>query len=267
MNYVNWIDSHCHPHLLEVDLQEEAIKQAIEKNIQMLCVAVDLGDYEKLAQFASKFSEHVWIALGSHPLHEVDSNFDSMWRQLKEHVKADKRVIAIGETGFDFQGDYKKQRKLFEKHVEAACENDLPIILHTRDSEQETMAAIKDAAAHYKNLKGVFHCFTGSIELAEFAVEMGWMISFSGIVTFKNAKSLQEVAMHLDKHNLLDYVLIETDAPYLAPQPMRGKVNMPAYVAYVGEFLAQLYGKSENEFANLLKNNFNRLFNIKEVQV
>lgn len=267
-----WIDSHCHPHLLnfenkqnddnnsnsQLQNQHLAIKRALDLGIKMLCVAVDIKDYEVLKSFNQTFPDSTWIGLGQHPLHEEMNEQD--WHNLARLVKEDKNIIAVGETGFDFQGDLKKQRKAFEQHVEIACENNLPIILHTREMEAETKKAIIDAKKHFPNLKGVFHCFTGSIDLAEFAIEMEWMISFSGIITFKSANNLREVATHLYKNNWLDNVLIETDCPYLAPMPMRGKQNEPGYVQYVGEFLAQFFQKGIKEFAVLIENNFNKLF-------
>lgn len=257
-----WIDSHCHPHLLPEGDDILAIQEAIAADIKMLCVATKLSDYKILCEYKKQFPENIMIALGQHPL-ECCSDGAQMhvdWSEFANIVAQDKNIIAIGETGLDINGDLKQQNKIFQKHVEIACMNNLPIILHTREVEEATKSAIKEAARNYKNLKGVFHCFTGTIDLAEFAIQMGWMISFSGIVTFKNAHSLREVAKHLYDFGYLDHVLIETDTPYLAPQAVRGKINKPSYVAYVGQFLAQIFQMPESDFAQLTTRNFEKLF-------
>lgn len=263
-----WIDSHCHPHLLDEHLQEQVIKTAIAEHIKMLCVSVELSDYEILSKLSKKFCENLFFSIGQHPLHnDYKKGFD--WNYIKNILEQEfknskeSKIVALGETGFDFQGDFKVQRENFEKHVELASDYNLPIILHTRDCEKETKAALIDAKKHFPNLKGVFHCFTGSIDLAEFAIEIGWMISFAGIITFKNAQQLKDVAAYLNKNNLLDNLLIETDSPYLAPVPFRGKTNEPSYVKYIGKFLSDFFGKDETDFASLIKVNFNKLFNTK----
>ena len=263
MNKIRWIDSHCHPHLF-LDKREnydmELLKEAIEENIRLLCVGVELSDYEMLSKYAKLFPQNVNIALGHHPMNENIANEE--WELFANIVSKDLNIVAIGETGFDFQGDMQKQHMMFEKHIEIAKIRDLPIVLHSRDMEEKTKEAIKLAKRSYNNLRGVFHCFTGSIELADFAIEMGWYISFSGIITFKNAHLLSAVALHLFKNNKLDSILIETDAPYLAPQPMRGKPNKPLYIKYIGEFLAHLFELEPAVFAQKVEANFNRFLNI-----
>ncbi len=260
MEQIRWIDSHCHPHLIvdALDGDKLALDEAVKHGIRMLCVSVEIGDYQKLAEYKKLHPYYVSFSLGQHPLHEYE-NVD--WGKLESLVAADKNIVAVGEIGFDFNRDLNIQHNSFEAQAHVALEHNLPIILHTRDSgdgkiEAATQAAIKNASGTY----GVFHCFTGSIALAEFAIENGWYISFSGIITFKNANNLREVAQHLANNGCLDKILIETDSPYLAPFPMRGKVNCPSYVKYVGEFLADLLEQDRAAFAKQIEKNYDSLF-------
>lgn len=266
MNKICWVDSHCHPHLSRedgtYDYDVQILNEAVKENIKLLCVAVELSDYEVLSKYAKLFANNIHIALGHHPLNDNLSERD--WELFADIVHKDEKIVAIGETGFDSKGDIKLQNIMFEKHIEIAKKRDLPIVLHSRDMEAETKLAISLAKNSYPNLRGVFHCFTGSIELADFAIEMGWYISFSGIVTFKNAQAVREVALHLFNHNKLDSILIETDSPYLSP--LRGKPNKPAYVKHVGEFLANLFNLEHAVFAAQVEDNFNRLFNIQRIE-
>ena len=264
MNEICWIDPHCHPHLIvdELDSDLDAIKEAVDAGTRMMCVSVDLSNYAKLAEYKRIYPEYVKFSLGQHPLHETDS---VDWAEFANLVANDKNILAIGETGFDFQGSLDRQIYSFRQQAEIACKHDLPIILHTRDAgdgsiEQVTRDEITNIAKIHKNLFGVFHCFTGSIDLAEFALENGWYISFSGIITFNNAKNLRETALKLFKNHGLDKLLIETDSPYLAPQPVRGKVNKPSYVAYIGEFMADLLSVNRKDFAKQIEQNFDVLF-------
>lgn len=243
-----WIDSHCHLHYAT---DFDMAKDALENNIKhLMCVATKVSDYETLKALKKQYSNFINISLGQHPCDINDPNFN--YKNFEEIVKTDKNIIAIGETGFDIQGDLKMQRKFFDLHAEIANKFELPIILHTRDVEEETISALKNWPA----LKGVFHCFTGSAKLADFAQEIGWKISFSGIVTFKSAEYLRDIA----KNILLENMLIETDAPFLAPVPMRGKPNKASYVKYVGEFIASLLNKKNEDFAKIMETNYFNLF-------
>lgn len=248
------IDSHCHLQYWKDDFAlQEVIKEAIDSNVShMLCVATAISEYGRLKEIKAMSPEHISLSLGAHPL---DGDLASVDWHLFEELLKDQDIIAIGETGFDFKEDLKSQRFGFEKHMELAHKYDLPIILHTREAEAETKEALKEA-----NVRGVFHCFTGSIDLAEFAVMHGWSISFSGIITFKNANALREVALHLKKNGALSSILVETDAPYLAPQEFRGKQNKPAYVRSTANFIADLFEISHEEFAMLTVRNFHNLF-------
>ena len=174
-----------------------------------------------------------------------------------EKVIENPKLIAFGETGLDFYRSiqYKqKQIEIFEAHIEASKIYNLPLIIHQRNSEEEIVKVLKKFKND--NLKIVFHCFTGSKKLLEYCIENQFYISLSGIVTFKNANTLREIIRNVS----LDHLLIETDSPYLAPVPMRGKSNEPSYVRYTGEYLAEFYSMSKNSFFELTDNNFYKLF-------
>ena len=178
------------------------------------------------------------------------------YKEIDKIIKNPK-LIALGETGLDFyhSNQYKeKQIEVFEAHIEASKIYDLPIIIHQRDSEEEIIKILNKFKND--NLKIVFHCFTGSKKLLEFCIENKYYISLSGIVTFKNANSLREIILNAS----LDHLLIETDSPFLAPVPMRGKSNEPSFVKYTGEFLAKFYSMTKENFFELTDSNFYKLF-------
>lgn len=230
----------------------DAVAQAIENGeiSHMLCVGVDLGEYEAIKKIKAKNPENVFLAIGEHPLND---NLDKVdWQKLRDLVANDKEIIAIGETGFDFQGDFKVQNEAFDIHAQLALDHSLSIILHTRNSDQQAADALK----RWKDVRGVLHCYTGSVELAKLAIDHGWKVSFSGILTYKNAEDIRTLAKALP----IESLLIETDAPYLAPQVVRGKMNTPLYVKYIGEFLANLLGMEQNDLAKILRDNFFDLF-------
>ena len=189
-----------------------------------------------------------------HPDHESDAEpTEELLVELAEHPK----VIAIGETGLDYfrlKGDLEWQRTRFRTHIRAARKCRKPLIVHTREAAQDTLRLMDEEGA--AEAGGVMHCFTESLEVARAAIEMNFYISFSGIVTFKNATSLKDVARHIP----LDRILIETDSPYLAPVPYRGKLNQPAYVKHVAEEIAALRGISLEEVGRATTDNFRRLF-------
>jgi TatD DNase family protein len=242
-----WADSHAHPHF------EPFCYDSIESLdiAYVMCVATAFDQFEQLLELKKKSSK-VFISLGEHPLNELLEKIDIKF--LEDKIKS---IDAVGEIGFDSNGDFKAQRIAFDIQADCAAKNNLPIILHTRNAESETISAIKNFGKG--GLKGVFHCFTGSLELAEFAIEMGWKISFSGIVTFKNAEDIRKIASFLFEHHK-ESILIETDAPYLAPVPFRGRANRVEYVKYVGEFLADFLKADRLDFAKLIKDNFLELF-------
>lgn len=256
------IDSHCHLHLLDLSTFENDLSQvlveAIEAGVEhFLCVSVDLEDYSKLCQIAENYPA-ISISVGLHPNSEVAVEPDvEMLCKLASHPAC----IAIGETGLDYyrvseKNSLENQRNRFRTHIKAALSTNKPIIIHTRQAAEDTLELMKEEKA--KEVGGVMHCFGESWEIAEQALEQNFYISFSGIITFKNAEELRKVAMQVP----LDRILIETDCPFLAPVPYRGKQNHPALVKYVALMLSELHQVSYEEIAKRTTDNFYRCFNL-----
>lgn len=256
-----YVDSHCHinfPELAE-RLPEIFAKMAENQVKHALCVSVDLPDFPQVLQLAERYPQ-VYASVGVHPDYEdtPEPTVDELLR-LANHD----RIVAIGETGLDYyrlQGDLEWQRKRFRTHIRASRACRKPLIIHTRAASEDTLRIMKEEGAGplEGGAGGVMHCFTESLAVAQAAMEMGFYISFSGIVTFKNAKELQEVARAVP----LERMLIETDSPYLAPVPFRGKRNEPGYVRHVAEFLADLKQVPLAQLAQQTSHNFYRLFSI-----
>lgn len=247
-----FIDSHCHLDKLKISPQE-ALSQAQQAGVShFLCVGVSLDAYPRMRDKTESFS-NVYRSVGVHPLHDdlrVDADL------LRQFAKDDK-VIAIGETGLDYfyaKETKAEQRLAFETQAELAVELNKPVIIHTRDAREDTLAIIRDKGLDKPG--GVLHCFTESWEMAKAAIDMGFYISISGIVTFRNADELRDVVRKLP----LDRLLIETDSPYLAPVPHRGKENQPAYVKDVAQFIASLKSVSVEQLAQQTSDNFFALF-------
>ncbi|MBI4938845.1 MAG: TatD family hydrolase [Nitrosomonadales bacterium] len=249
------VDSHCHldfPELAEI--LDEVLANMRQGGVShALCVGVTLENFPRIRQLVER-QEQLYASVGVHPDHELDAEpTQAMLVQLAQHP----RVVAIGETGLDYfrlKGDLEWQRARFRTHVRAARESRKPLIVHCREAAQDTLRILAEEGA--SEAGGVMHCFTESLEVAQAAMEMNFLISFSGIVTFKSAISLKEVARRIP----LERMLIETDAPYLAPAPYRGKLNQPAYVKYVAEEIAKLRGIPLEEVARVTTDNFCRLF-------
>ncbi|GEA49558.1 deoxyribonuclease [Vibrio inusitatus NBRC 102082] len=252
-----FVDSHCHLDKLNYqDLHTgvaDVVAKAEEANVkQLLSVGVTLDAFPKMMELITRFPQ-VHASAGVHPL-DVESAFDL--EQLRSFAKHEK-VIAIGETGLDFH--YKPETKnlqieRFEQQVALAVEVNKPLIIHTRQARSETLAILREGGA--AKCGGVIHCFTEDQAFAEAAMELGFYISVSGIVTFRQAIELKEVVKNLP----LDRLLIETDSPYLAPVPHRGKENQPAYVVEVASYIAQLKGLSLGQVAEKTTQNFTDLF-------
>jgi TatD DNase family protein len=251
------IDSHCHLHLINYqqlgDSLESVLLRAKEAGVsEMLCVSTTLVDRAEILKIAE--NTPVYASIGLHPNEVVDKEPSvEELLALADHPK----IIAIGETGLDYysaeeNNHYQKER--FIHHIAAAKASAKPLIIHTRQARQDTLAVLKAEKA--SDVGGVMHCFTEDWETAKKAMEMNFYISLSGIVTFKNAVELQDIAKKMP----LDRLLIETDSPYLAPIPHRGKVNQPCYVRLVAEYIAALRGISLEDVARQTTNNFRRLF-------
>lgn len=252
-----FIDSHCHlnyPGL--ADRQEAVLERARAAGVSaMLNISTRSSEWEAVIGVAEREPD-VFAAVGVHP-HEADLHPDLTSETLVERARHP-RVVGIGESGLDFhydRSDRDRQRASFRAHIAAARESGLPIIVHTRDAEGDTHAILAEEMGK-GSFQGLLHCFTGSRNLAEQALELGLSISLSGIVTFKNARDLQEIAKAIP----LDRLLIETDAPFLAPVPHRGRTCEPAFVADTARFLAELRGESLDEFAGATSANFRGLF-------
>lgn len=251
-----WVDSHCHLDLPELaGCLPEVLASMREKNVvAALTIAVNLEDFPRVLALA-EHSERLYASVGIHPEYADarEATEDELCR-LAQHPK----ILGIGETGLDYywQKDQPEwQRQRFRTHIRAARRVGKPLIVHTRDAATDVIRILREEGADA--VGGVMHCFTENWEIAAAALELGFYLSFSGIVTFKNAAQVKEVARKCP----LDRLLIETDAPYLAPVPYRGKRNQPAYVAHVGEEIAHLRGLDAAEISSATCANFCRLFN------
>ena len=251
------IDSHCHLNFdsLTNDFNS-IIQRAKENNITaILSINTNPDEFESHYQLIKKY-QSLFISYGLHPGNVNSSNIPTI-HSLKLYCEFE-QVIGIGETGLDFyhSKEYKsEQYKSFENHIECSYETNLPLIIHQRNSEKEIIDILNNYQKH-KPLKIVFHCFTGSEKLKSFCLDNEFYISLSGIVTFKNAIDLRKVI-----HNFpLQQILIETDSPFLAPVPFRGKMNEPSYVKYISEYLSNFYNISQNKFNEISDKNFYKLF-------
>ncbi len=254
------IDSHCH--LDRIDLKpynndfnsfmDEAKAIEIE---HLLCIAIDLEAYPQMLNLVQDY-QNISVTVGVHP--NVSDGKDPTVEELIELGNNDK-VIGIGETGLDYfrsKGDLEWQRQRFRNHIHAAKTLNKPLIIHTREAKEDTLRILKEENAEQAG--GIIHCFTEDWAFAKAAMDLNFYISFSGIVTFNNTDSIKEVAKKMPTNRML----IETDSPYLAPVPFRGKPNYPIYVKYVAEQLALLKGVSVNKIAEISTNNFYELFRL-----
>lgn len=254
------IDSHCHLDRLDLSPYDgnldAALDAARERGVQrMLCIGIDRGNAQTVVDIASRH-EDIYASVGIHPL------------DLADHIEATEalialadhpRVIAIGETGLDYyysEDNKAAQQVSFRNHLRAAAKTRKPVIVHTRNARKDTLDIIREESD--PDVAGVLHCFTESREMAHAALDMNFYISFSGIITFKNAADLREVVASVP----LDRMLVETDSPYLAPVPFRGKKNEPKYVVEVAQCVADIKGISFDEVVAQTAENFNRLFKL-----
>ena len=250
-----FIDSHCHLDFPELatNLPELLSHMADNQVTHALCVSVDLPDFPKVLALAEQHG-NLFASVGVHPDYQdtPEPTVEQLVR-LADHP----RVVALGETGLDYfrlKGDLEWQRERFRTHIRAAREAHKPLIIHTREAADDTLRIMREEGA--QAVGGVMHCFTESWEVAQQAMELGFYISFSGIVTFKKALALKEVAQKIP----LERMLIETDSPYLAPTPFRGKQNEPAYVKYVAEEIARLRADSIENIGQSTSRNFFKVF-------
>ncbi|MBI3344304.1 MAG: TatD family hydrolase [Gammaproteobacteria bacterium] len=254
------VDSHCHLDRLDLTAYNGDISGAIGSAgragvTHMLCVCINLENFPGVLDLAQRF-DNVYASVGVHPT-DQDCCEPSVAELV--HLAQDPRIVAIGETGLDYfhcKGDLTWQHERFRTHIRAAKQCGKPLIIHTREAKEDTLKIMKEEGAH--EIGGVMHCFTEDWETARQALDLNFYISFSGIVTFPKATVLHDVAARVP----LDRLLIETDSPYLAPIPFRGRTNQPAYVRFVAAQIAKLRNLSVDEVAAATTSNFIKLFKI-----
>ena len=254
------VDSHCHLDCIDLTPFDNDFDKLIQHTFDagvehMLCVSINLKTYPDMLEKVRHYPK-ISVSAGLHPMADESDEFSI--EALTELAK-DEKVVAIGETGLDYyyhkdNPEWQKQR--FRDHVQVANELNKPLIIHTRDAGDDTLEILRQGDAG--KCRGVIHCFTETQDFANKALELDFMISISGIVTFRNADALREIAKTIPD----DRLLIETDSPYLAPIPHRGKQNQPAYVQHVAETLAEIRNTSVEHIAEISRNNFYQLFNL-----
>lgn len=253
------VDSHCHLDCIDLsdfdNSFDELIQQTQHAGVEhMLCVSINLDKYPAMLEKVRAYP-NISVSAGMHPMADESDTFTI---EYLTELASDDKVVAIGETGLDYyyhKDDPEWQQQRFRAHIRVANELDKPVIVHTRDAGADTLDILRQENA--ESCGGVIHCFTETQAFASDALDLGFMISISGIVTFKNADRLRAIAKTIPD----DRLLIETDAPYLAPIPHRGKQNQPAFVQHVAETLAEVRGTSVEHIAELSRDNFYRLFN------
>jgi TatD DNase family protein len=251
------VDSHCHLDFPDFQADIDALlERAAEANVGlMVSIGTRLSQFDKVLAIAERY-ENVYCTVGIHP-HEAGREAKTEAAQLIA-LAAHPKVIGFGETGLDYFYDHSprdQQRAAFRSHIEAARETGLPVIVHTRDADEDTAAILAEEAAKGP-FSGLIHCFSSSRQLAEKAIDLGLYISLSGIITFNKAEALRDIVRTLP----LERLLVETDAPYLSPIPMRGKRNEPAFVAHTAGKLAELMALDPADLAQATTENFLRLF-------
>ncbi len=257
-----FVDSHCHLDFPELAARLPQVLDAMRQQrvSHALCISVSLETLPRVMDLAQAH-DNLHVTVGVHP--DQKDCLDPSVEELVE-LAARPKVVAIGETGLDYywhKGELEWQRERFRRHIRAARASGKPLVVHTREAAQDTLALMREEGA--AEVGGVMHCFTESLEVARGALALGFHISFSGIVTFKNALALKAVAQAVP----LDRMLIETDSPYLAPVPHRGRTNEPAYVVHVAEEIARLRDVSVETVAEATSENFFRLFRIPRTEV
>ena len=254
----SFIDTHCHLDKLD-STPEEAIIEAKQAGVQrMVTVSVDEPSLDFVSSMVQQFTE-VYGSVGFHP-HDAAELTEDLEQKIRKLALEEKKLIAIGETGLDYHYMYSPaevQQQVFSKQLQLAVELNLPVIMHSRDAETDTLNILQEIPVLPL---GVAHSFTSSFEMAKTLIEMGWYIGINGIVTFKNAEDLREVVSWLP----LDRLLLETDSPFLAPTPFRGKPNKPAHIPAIATFIAELRGISLEQLSEQTSANAQRLFNFSD---
>ncbi|MBG6077937.1 TatD family hydrolase [Polaromonas sp. CG_9.11] len=258
-------DSHCHLNFPELKEKIPEIRQSMREAqvTRALCICTTLEEFDDVHKLATSY-HNFWCTVGVHP--DSEDVQEPCIEDLVKRASLEK-VVGIGETGLDYYrlrertlANMEWQRERFRVHIRAACITGKPLVVHTRSASNDTIAILKEesanAAKQHGQVRGVFHCFTETQAVAKAALDLGFYISFSGVITFKNAGDIREVARFVP----LDRLLIETDSPYLAPMPYRGKTNSPSYVPFVAKQLAEIKQESLETIAKATSQNFERLF-------
>lgn len=258
-----YIDSHCHLNhrrLSNIGTPSDIVSRANAVGVSgMLTICCRISDEFPEVLSVAQNHKNVWCSIGTHP-HDASNKAEQAITQdeLVRLAQSDRKIVGIGESGLDYfykNSEISDQQESFRKHIRACIETGLPLIVHARDADEDIMRIIREEGAG-TNLKGLMHCFSSGRAMGEDALDFGFYISFSGIVTFGKSVALQEFAKSVP----LDRILIETDAPYLAPEPYRGKINEPAFVKYTAGKLAQLHGVDDATIAQHSSDNFFHLF-------
>jgi len=259
-NNTYFIDTHAHLDMIEGKTPDIVIREALEENVKFIInVASDIEGSLKSVEYAKTY-DNIFASVGVHP-HYANKFGKKEEEFLDELIKNNKKVVAVGEAGFDFFQNpvsAEDQEKVFTSHIELAIKHGIPVIIHDREAHKETINILKNYIG-LKNFKAVLHCFSGDADFALKCIGMGINISFTGVITFKNAKMIKEAAKIIP----LEKMFIETDAPYLAPQPKRGQENYPSYVKYVAEEIAQIRGISIEEVAKVTSQSAIDFFRLK----
>ena len=252
------IDSHCHltyePMSSSLD---ETIKRANKEGVKyLLTISTEDKSFQNILNILEKY-DCVYGSYGIHP-HEADKHKSIKSNEIIKNIRKNNKIIGVGETGLDFYYNHSKKNEqiiLFQEHIDASIETDLPLIVHTRSAEEDTLRILKKNVEK-NNLKILIHCFTGTKKFAKNLLDIGAYISASGVVTFKKSKDLAETFKNIPN----DRILVETDSPYLAPEPLRGKSNEPSYIINTVKYLAELKNISYEKFSSITTDNFFKLF-------
>ncbi len=255
-----FIDSHAHLDMLKQITPEFAVRESLREGVRYIInVGSSLPGSKKAAEYSGKF-DNVYSSVGIHPHYVKGFNKDKIQR-LEEIIAGNKKTVAIGETGFDYFRDLsprEDQKRAFIAQIELALRNDLPLIIHDRDAHEDVLDVLRGYSEE-KNFRAVVHCFSGDAGFAEKCLELGFFISFTGVITFPNAKNL----LNTVKAVPLERMFLETDAPFLAPQQKRGQENYPGYVKYIASAIAELKGTEVKRVARLTSQNAEIFFNLK----
>jgi len=257
MNYI--VDSHCHLDLIEEKgiALDEILKNCEEANVRILQnICTKVSKIDQILGY-TKNHDFIYASLGNHPCN-VGEEPEISAKEIIDICARNEKIIGIGETGLDYFHDtsfIEKQKRSFLEHIKASKENKLPVIIHSRDADKDMMD-ILETQQKSQEFPALMHCFSSSDKLAKKALDLGIYISISGIVTFKNARQLQKIVKDIP----LEYLLVETDSPYLAPTPNRGKINQPAFTSHVVDFIAELKNVSRETIIQKTTENFFRIF-------